>query len=112
MHNKTQADRHVALVDTSLRLSFNVFLFLSHQTGSSLIPLLDVPLLSDSFCNLLFLQLLQNMLCCLSITLKNLRSNVHLQFLFWYVIDAVPKLCIGLLRVAWIFEVDCSLFDE
>ena len=96
LHRKTEPNRQVTFADSSLQLCLNVFLFLSHHSGPSLPPLLDVPLLGNLLGNLFFLQLFDDVLASLLVSGEDLWAHVHLQLLLGNVVDRVPQLCIRL----------------
>ena len=112
LRGQAEANGYVAFSDSSSRLRLDVLFFLPHQAGARHLAFLDVPVLLDGFCDLLLLQLFDNMLAGLLIADQDLRSHIHLQLLLGHVVDGVPQLRIRLLGVARVLEVDRALHGQ
>ena len=109
--NHAESDRSVVLDHTSLNLGLYVLLFLPHEAGSRLLPLLHVPLLLNGFCDLLFMHFLNDVVAGLLVPGDDLGSDIHLQLFLGNVVDRIPKLLVRLFGLVGIFEVQGAFQD-
>ena len=107
----TETHRSVVLNHSGLDLSLNVLLFLPHEAGSRLVPLLDVPLLLNGFCDFFFMHFLDDVVAGLLVSSNNLGSYIHLELFLGDVVDRIPELSVRFLSLVGVLEVQGAFQD-